>query len=263
MRNRGGNISLKYKTFITSVLIVFFISLGAVYASDVDNVTMDNSNLIQDDSMLSSYNLEVSSNNSISENNLIDSHNDNLIENSSSSSESYEENVNNDDPVYVDEDYHIDVEDAQNTQIISEDTNSTNNDSNSTNQTYFDSDNVIMYYKNGEVAKNYQPSGKALFSNDDLIELFCETLTSTELSLIKNKAAYFLQVNVVCDSHGNANEVGFGFRNDDPVLTRLLPDRFYDLEQKLKRLLKVNLSTEDIQIKNIKYFAIIDYRQIN
>lgn len=121
----------------------------------------------------------------------------------------------------------------------------------------------IMYYKNGEVAKNYQPSGKALFSNDDLIELFCETLTSTELSLIKNKAAYFLQVNVVCDSHGNANEVGFGFRNDDPVLTRLLPDRFYDLEQKLKRLLKVNLSTEDIQIKNIKYFAIIDYRQIN
>ena len=92
MRYRGGNISLKYKTFIASVLIVFFISLGAVYASDVDNVTIDNSNLIQDDSMLSSYNLEVSSNNSISENNLIDSHNDNLIENSSSSSESYEEN---------------------------------------------------------------------------------------------------------------------------------------------------------------------------
>ena len=149
MRNRGGNISLKYKTFIASVLIVFFVSLGAVYASDADNVTIDNSNLIQDDSMLSSYNLEVSSNNSISENNLIDSHNDNLIENSSSSSESYEENIDNDDPVYVDEDYHIDVEDAQNTQIISEDTNSTNNDLNSTNQTYFDSENLILYYKNG------------------------------------------------------------------------------------------------------------------
>ena len=164
MRNRGGNISLKYKTFIASVLIVFFISLGAVYASDEDNVTIDNSNLIQDDSMLSSYNLEVSSNNSISENNLIDSHNDNLVENSSSSSESYEENINNDDPVYVDEDYHIDVEDAQNTEIISEDTNSTNNDSNSTNQTYFDSDNVIIYYKNGTqwVITLYDSNGNPL-----------------------------------------------------------------------------------------------------
>ncbi|WP_276956974.1 Ig-like domain-containing protein [Methanobrevibacter woesei] len=188
MRNRGGNISLKYKTFITSVLIVFFISLGAVYASDVDNVTMDNSNLIQDDSMLSSYNLEVSSNNSISENNLIDSHNDNLIENSSSSSESYEENVNNDDPVYVDEDYHIDVEDAQNTQIISEDTNSTNNDSNSTNQTYFDSDNVIMYYKNGTqwIITLYDSNGNPLANQN--------------ISFIINGGIY----NRVTDEFGNA-----------------------------------------------------------
>ncbi len=89
---------------------MFFVSLGAVYASDADNVTIDNSNLIQDDSMLSSYNLEVSSNNSISENNLISSHNDNLIENSSSSSESYDENINNDNSSYVEEDYPINVE---------------------------------------------------------------------------------------------------------------------------------------------------------
>ena len=156
MRNRGGNISLKYKTFIASVLIVFFISLGAVYASDADNVTIDNSNLIKDDSVLSSYNLEVSSNNSISENNLINSHNDNLIEDSSnSSSESYgensydengyEENVNNDDSVYVDDDHNISTEDAQYSEVISENT-TTNNDVNSSNQTYFDSDNLVLYY---------------------------------------------------------------------------------------------------------------------
>ena len=154
MRNRGGNISLKYKTFIASVLIVFFISLGAVYASDADNVTIDNSNLIQDDSVLSSYNLEVSSNNSISENNLINSHNDNFIEDSSNSSSesygenSYEENVNNNDSVYVDDDHNINTEDAQYSEVISENT-TTNNDVNSSNQTYFDSDNLVLYYKNG------------------------------------------------------------------------------------------------------------------
>ena len=174
MRNRGGNISLKYKTFIASVLIVFFISLGAVYASDADNVTIDNSNLIKDDSVLSSYNLEVSSNNSISENNLINSHNDNLIEDSSnSSSESYgensydengyEENVNNDDSVYVDDDHNISTEDAQYSEVISENT-TTNNDVNSSNQTYFDSDNLVLYYKNGTqwVITLYDENGNPL-----------------------------------------------------------------------------------------------------
>ena len=174
MRNRGGNISLKYKTFIASVLIVFFISLGAVYASDADNVTIDNSNLIKDDSVLSSYNLEVSSNNSISENNLINSHNDNLIEDSSnSSSESYgensydengyEENVNNDDSVYVDDNHNISTEDAQYSEVISENT-TTNNDVNSSNQTYFDSDNLVLYYKNGTqwVITLYDENGNPL-----------------------------------------------------------------------------------------------------
>ena len=169
MRNRGGNISLKYKTFIASVLIVFFISLGAVYASDADNVTIDNSNLIQDDSVLSSYNLEVSSNNSISENNLINSHNDNFIEDSSNSSSesygenSYEENVNNNDSVYVDDDHNINTEDAQYSEVISENT-TTNNDVNSSNQTYFDSDNLVLYYKNGTqwVITLYDENGNPL-----------------------------------------------------------------------------------------------------
>ena len=188
MRNRGGNISLKYKTFIASVLIVFFVSLGAVYASDADNVTIDNSNLIQDDSMLSSYNLEVSSNNSISENNLISSHNDNLIENSSSSSESYDENINNDNSSYVEEDYPINVEDAQNTQIISEDTNSTNNDLNSTNQTYFDSENLILYYKNGTqwIITLYDSNGNPLANQN--------------VSFIINGGIYYR----VTDEFGNA-----------------------------------------------------------
>ena len=188
MRNRGGNISLKYKTFIASVLIVFFISLGAVYASDADNVTIDNSNLIKDDSVLSSYNLEVSSNNSISENNLISSHNDNLIENSSSSSESYDENINNDNSSYVEEDYPINVEDAQNTQIISEDTNSTNNDLNSTNQTYFDSENLILYYKNGTqwIITLYDSNGNPLANQN--------------VSFIINGGIYYR----VTDEFGNA-----------------------------------------------------------
>ena len=53
--------------------------MGSVCASDVTNVSdTEDSNLIQDNNVLSSQNLEVSNENSISETNIVNSHDDNL-----------------------------------------------------------------------------------------------------------------------------------------------------------------------------------------
>lgn len=66
----------------------------------------------------------------------------------------------------------------------------------------------------------------------------------------------------MCDSEGNASNLTFRFVNDDPVLTKFSPDRFYKLEQKLKKILKVQHGEEDKKIKSIKYLVSIGYRDI-
>ena len=70
MRKRGGKISIKNKSLLISVLLIFVMCISAVAATDV-NDCVDNQNL-NDDNV--SDNLKVS----ISETNLVNSHDDNL-----------------------------------------------------------------------------------------------------------------------------------------------------------------------------------------
>ncbi len=70
MRKRGGKISIKNKSLLISVLLIFAMCISAVAATDV-NDCVDNQNL-NDDNV--SDNLKVS----ISETNLVNSHDDNL-----------------------------------------------------------------------------------------------------------------------------------------------------------------------------------------
>ena len=68
---------------------------------------------------------------------------------------------------------------------------------------------------------------------------------------------------IVCDSEGNAEEINFWFRNNDPRLLAFSPDRFYGLEQRLKEVLKVRFSTTDRTIESIKYVEAIGYKDID
>lgn len=121
----------------------------------------------------------------------------------------------------------------------------------------------IMVYKNGESASTYEPEALPLFKQEELIEIFCSELTAEELDKIRGKYGYFLGLMIVCDSEGNAEEINFWFRNNDPILLAFSPDRFYGLEQRLKEVLKVRLSTTDRTIESIKYVEAIGYKDID
>ena len=120
-----------------------------------------------------------------------------------------------------------------------------------------------MVYKNGESASTYEPEALPLFKQEELIEIFCSELTAEELDKIRGKYGYFLGLMIVCDSEGNAEEINFWFRNNDPILLAFSPDRFYGLEQRLKEVLKVRLSTTDRTIASIKYVEAIGYKDID
>lgn len=120
-----------------------------------------------------------------------------------------------------------------------------------------------MYYSDGKVVPEYDNSGgKFTFKNDDLLRVLQEVLTPEEWNSIKGKGGYSIMMNVTSDIKGNTVEIEFSFRNTDPVMTKLDPDRFYLLEQKLKKVIKLNPSFSSHPIRNMKYIQVISYRDI-
>ena len=83
-----------------------------------------------------------------------------------------------------------------------------------------------------------------------------------EREMLKGKIGYLLILNIVTDKQGNAQEITFKFRNNDPVMTKFDPDRLYQLEQNLKKILKLNPSKADSSIKNMKYIQAISYKDL-
>ena len=106
---------------------------------------------------------------------------------------------------------------------------------------------TTMYYDDGTVVPYY---------------VFQEALTQEEIDILKNKISYGIVLYIVTDKQGNTLEITFGFRNNDPVMTKFDPDRLYQLEQNLKKVLKLNPSKADSSIRNMKYIQPIDYKDL-
>ena len=87
-------------------------------------------------------------------------------------------------------------------------------------------------------------------------------MTQKEANILKRKIIHLLILNVVTDKQGNTREITFKFLNDDPVMTKFAPDRLYQLEQELKKILKLDPNSLDKSIKNVKYFLPIDYKDL-
>ena len=104
--------------------------------------------------------------------------------------------------------------------------------------------------------------GTIATKNEDLVRIFQGALTQEEREMLKGKIGYLLIVNVVTDKQGNTLEITFKFRNNDPVMTKFDPDRLYQLEQNLKKVLKLNPSKADSSIKNMKYIQAISYKDL-
>ena len=122
---------------------------------------------------------------------------------------------------------------------------------------------TTMYYDDGTVVPYYVGLGGTIATEtEDLVRVFQEALTQEEREMLKGKIGYLLIVNVVTDKQGNTLEITFKFRNNDPVMTKFDPDRLYQLEQNLKKVLKLNPSKADSSIKNMKYIQAISYKDL-
>ena len=122
---------------------------------------------------------------------------------------------------------------------------------------------TTMYYDDGTALPSYKGLGGTIATkNEDLVRVFQEVLTQEEIDILKNKITCSLQLDIVTDKQGNTLEITFKFRNNDPVMTKFDPDRLYQLEQNLKKILKLNPSKADSSIKNMKYFLPISYKDL-
>ena len=121
---------------------------------------------------------------------------------------------------------------------------------------------TTMYYDDGTVVPFDVGSAVIETKIEDLVRVFQEALTQEEMDMLKGKIGYLLIVNVVADKQGNTLEITFSFRSNDPVMTKFDPDRLYQLEQNLKKILKLNPSKADSSIKNMKYIQAISYKDL-
>ena len=122
---------------------------------------------------------------------------------------------------------------------------------------------TTMYYDDGTVVPYYVGLGGTIETkNEDLVRVFQEVLTQEEIDILKNKISYGIVLYIVTDKQGNTLEITFRFRNNDPVMTKFDPDRLYQLEQNLKKILKLNPSKADSSIRNMKYIQPIDYKDL-
>jgi len=122
---------------------------------------------------------------------------------------------------------------------------------------------TTMYYDDGTALPSYKELGGTITTKtEDLVRVFQEVLTQEEIDILKNKITCSLQLDIVTDKQGNTLEITFGFRNNDPVMTKFDPDRLYQLEQNLKKVLKLNPSKADSSIRNMKYIQPIDYKDL-
>ena len=122
---------------------------------------------------------------------------------------------------------------------------------------------TTMYYDDGTALPSYKELGGTITTKtEDLVRVFQEALTQEEIDILKNKISYGIVLYIVTDKQGNTLEITFGFRNNDPVMTKFDPDRLYQLEQNLKKVLKLNPSKADSSIKNMKYIQAISYKDL-
>mgnify|MGYP000633257070 CR=1 FL=1 len=122
---------------------------------------------------------------------------------------------------------------------------------------------TTMYYDDGTVVPYYVGLGGTIATKtEDLVRVFQEALTQKEIDILKSKISYLLMLNIVADKQGNTLEITFSFRNNDPVMTKFDPDRLYQLEQELKKILKLDPNSLDKSIKNIKYIQAISYKDL-
>lgn len=120
----------------------------------------------------------------------------------------------------------------------------------------------IMYYKDGRVFDDENFAAPPKHSQEVLLTVFKEFLNQEEWKKLKGKDSYTLLINITANTSGKTEEITFSFRETDPVMMQMPPDRLYELEKRLKKVLELHPRAYFSQFKKIKYFDSIRYKNI-
>ena len=119
-----------------------------------------------------------------------------------------------------------------------------------------------MYYKDGRVFDDENFAVPLKHSQENLLAVFKDFLTQEEWEKLKGKNSFLLLIEITANTSGKAEEIIFKFRETDPVMTHMPPDRLYELEKRLKKVLELHPRAYFSQFKKIKYFDSIRYKNI-
>ena len=119
----------------------------------------------------------------------------------------------------------------------------------------------IIYYNNGKLVGEEVSVYRSAYEMSDLYKVCKEVFTPAELDNLK-RANRFILIDVVANSEGEATEIYFTIHREDTLLGNLDPDRLYLLEQKFKKILKLEATSQVRSIRNNKYIASIKFSEI-
>jgi len=69
----------------------------------------------------------------------------------------------------------------------------------------------------------------------------------------------YLRIDNITNNQGVTQEISFLFAKNAEVLSTLAPDRFYELENKLKKTLKLKIDKESQHVRNPKWNEYISF----
>ena len=118
----------------------------------------------------------------------------------------------------------------------------------------------LMYYDDGSQVPEGILKSKPMFTMEDVMKIFKDAFTSSELEQLKTTRGAF-NIFVAVDKNGNIIEIEFIYRMRNPVLAKITADRLFEMETKYKRLLKWDVIGNDRKIKHLKYLLPISIFQ--
>jgi len=116
-----------------------------------------------------------------------------------------------------------------------------------------------MNYTNGELISMEEVIvGRYEYEEKDVYGIVREIFTESELKILKEKK-YIFRIIFLTNNQGVTQEISFLFAKNAEVLSTFAPDRFYQLENKLKKTLKVKIEKESQHVRNPKWDKYIDF----
>jgi len=119
-----------------------------------------------------------------------------------------------------------------------------------------------VYYNDGKLLGMFEPIAASFrFERSDLYSIVKLIFTNSELKLLKENRVV-IDIYFTTNNIGITQEISFCFLRDAIVLSTLDPDRFYELEKKLIKVMGLDIEKSSLNVRNPKYSCEISFEDI-